>query len=202
MTATFLNHVSVVNSSSGNRNFFLFLDLITLCVCLLPGELVLLQSTDIESPGVRLYSFKGWKGKVPAYPLAHAGFIYRKIKDQAQCVSCHLAIERWVSYDEGFLLHKHYSPSCKFTRECYTIPTFLEQEKEFLEDSEMNTVLEHSASGNEQAKQCKICYSKEMCIMFLPCSHLLCCRACASRIDSCPLCCDTIVSKHKVYIAF
>ncbi|KAJ8765149.1 hypothetical protein K2173_010640 [Erythroxylum novogranatense] len=35
---------------------------------------------------------------------------------------------------------------------------------------------------------CKICNSRNSCILFLPCKHLCSCKACEAFIDSCPVC--------------
>ncbi|KAF9621426.1 hypothetical protein IFM89_021465 [Coptis chinensis] len=35
---------------------------------------------------------------------------------------------------------------------------------------------------------CKVCNSRNSCILFLPCRHLCSCKSCESLLDSCPVC--------------
>ncbi|XP_047350466.1 putative inhibitor of apoptosis [Vespa velutina] len=40
----------------------------------------------------------------------------------------------------------------------------------------------------EDGRLCKICYSAEMSIVFLPCKHMVSCLNCASTLSQCPIC--------------
>ncbi|KAF2904279.1 hypothetical protein ILUMI_01898 [Ignelater luminosus] len=46
----------------------------------------------------------------------------------------------------------------------------------------------------KEAKACKICLSEEAVIVFLPCSHLVACVNCASKLKNCPVC-RTVINK-------
>ena len=44
---------------------------------------------------------------------------------------------------------------------------------------------------NEELKEemnCKVCFTKFMNTVFLPCGHLACCESCAEQLKDCPLC--------------
>lgn len=45
---------------------------------------------------------------------------------------------------------------------------------------------------------CVICYEKEIKILLKPCSHLCVCSFCATKVDSCPVCREIIISKESV----
>jgi hypothetical protein len=163
-------------------------------LCILQAGLeVVMKNEDARSSTARLKSFKGWNGNIRAQALAHAGFIYRNVRDQVQCVTCGLAIEELASYQEFFLLHKQCSPTCYYTQSNY---------KEPLLPQPPDSIKNISSTMNEETKLCKICYSNEMCIVFFPCFHVISCKACANRLKCCPLCCSNVVLKKKVFISF
>ncbi|XP_070493554.1 E3 ubiquitin-protein ligase MYLIP isoform X2 [Chironomus tepperi] len=58
-------------------------------------------------------------------------------------------------------------------------------------------------SSNDTDKRvdltCSICMDQKIDTLFLPCAHLSCCKFCAEKCDSCPLCRKNISSKSLVY---
>ncbi|TKA74272.1 hypothetical protein B0A55_06194, partial [Friedmanniomyces simplex] len=46
---------------------------------------------------------------------------------------------------------------------------------------------------------CTICYEREMTTAFYDCGHVLACRECAARIDSCPICRRRVVGRLQLY---
>lgn len=53
----------------------------------------------------------------------------------------------------------------------------------------------------QQEKQCKICMDRDICMVFIPCGHLVCCKECSGSLVKCPICCGVISQKIKTYIA-
>uniref|UniRef100_A0A8C6TT65 E3 ubiquitin-protein ligase XIAP n=1 Tax=Neogobius melanostomus TaxID=47308 RepID=A0A8C6TT65_9GOBI len=53
----------------------------------------------------------------------------------------------------------------------------------------------------QREKQCKICMDRDICMVFIPCGHLVCCQRCSAALDKCPICCGTISQKIKTYIS-
>ncbi|XP_033740533.1 baculoviral IAP repeat-containing protein 2-like [Pecten maximus] len=47
--------------------------------------------------------------------------------------------------------------------------------------------------------QCKICMEEDVCVVFLPCGHLVCCFSCASLLYECPICRGAIEDKVRIY---
>ncbi|XP_069027497.1 E3 ubiquitin-protein ligase XIAP [Embiotoca jacksoni] len=86
--------------------------------------------------------------------------------------------------------------------------------EEFLEDCLNNTPESKAAQTKEQdedpleklrklqrEKQCKICMDRDICIVFIPCGHLVSCNVCSESLIKCPICCGVIKQKLKTYIA-
>ncbi|XP_068596442.1 E3 ubiquitin-protein ligase XIAP [Brachionichthys hirsutus] len=53
----------------------------------------------------------------------------------------------------------------------------------------------------QMEKQCKICMDKDICIVFVPCGHLVSCGECSVSLTKCPICCRAIAQKIKTFIA-
>ncbi|KAM4621656.1 E3 ubiquitin-protein ligase XIAP [Polymixia lowei] len=53
----------------------------------------------------------------------------------------------------------------------------------------------------QREKQCKICMDRDICIVFIPCGHLVTCKECSESLNKCPICCGVITQKIKTYIA-
>jgi len=48
---------------------------------------------------------------------------------------------------------------------------------------------------------CKICYDKEINVLFEPCNHTAACNVCASKLSQCPVCRTSIRKLTKFYLA-
>ncbi|XP_071394537.1 E3 ubiquitin-protein ligase XIAP [Centroberyx affinis] len=53
----------------------------------------------------------------------------------------------------------------------------------------------------QREKQCKVCMDRDICIVFIPCGHLVTCKECSESLSKCPICCGAITQKIKTYIA-
>jgi hypothetical protein len=40
----------------------------------------------------------------------------------------------------------------------------------------------------QASRECVVCCAQEPAVVFDPCLHMSCCKACADRVDKCPLC--------------
>ena len=47
---------------------------------------------------------------------------------------------------------------------------------------------------------CKICFSRVVGIIFLPCGHLVCCTSCAPAMVDCPICRKTVNGTVQAFI--
>ncbi|XP_067667421.1 uncharacterized protein [Haliotis asinina] len=51
-----------------------------------------------------------------------------------------------------------------------------------------------------EQRLCRVCSQKDVCILFLPCGHLVTCETCAETVDDCVLCNKTIMGTVKTYL--
>lgn len=81
-----------------------------------------------------------------------------------------------------------------------TLPYYIQKlklstpEKDEPKSQEINSLPEPGPvdQGTEDARKCKICYGKELGIIFLPCGHVVACTQCATSMSNCPVCRDPI----------
>ncbi|CRK97313.1 CLUMA_CG010707, isoform A [Clunio marinus] len=57
----------------------------------------------------------------------------------------------------------------------------------------------HEAESKRIDLTCSICMDNKIDTLFLPCAHLSCCRSCAQKCETCPLCRNPIKSTSVVY---
>lgn len=51
-----------------------------------------------------------------------------------------------------------------------------------------------------EQRLCRVCRQRDVCILFLPCGHLVTCESCAEKVDDCVLCNKTIMGTVKTYL--
>ncbi|XP_041652852.1 E3 ubiquitin-protein ligase XIAP [Cheilinus undulatus] len=86
--------------------------------------------------------------------------------------------------------------------------------EELVEDCQKNIQERDPAKSQEQdedpleklqrlqrEKLCKICMDRDICIVLIPCGHLVTCMKCSVSLVKCPICCGAITQKIKTYIA-
>lgn len=66
---------------------------------------------------------------------------------------------------------------------------------------ESQTQNESATGPTSDRHMCKICYDKEMGVVFLPCGHMMACPECALSVTTCPLCRKTIENAVRAYIS-
>lgn len=52
----------------------------------------------------------------------------------------------------------------------------------------------------EEERMCKICFSNTADMVFIPCSHMICCMECTQAIRQCPVCRTKIEKAIKTYV--
>ncbi|KAH9495556.1 E3 ubiquitin-protein ligase mib2 [Bulinus truncatus] len=60
--------------------------------------------------------------------------------------------------------------------------------------------LEISDHTKTSQPQCKICLTRDACVAFVPCGHLVSCPQCAEGLDKCPICRSDIKQWLRTYI--
>lgn len=68
-------------------------------------------------------------------------------------------------------------------------------------NKERNVSLEEENRKLKEARLCKICMDNEVCIVFLPCGHLVTCVNCAHSLADCPVCRQTIKATVRTFLS-
>lgn len=78
-------------------------------------------------------------------------------------------------------------------------PEVKPQDQEHYGQKEATNVEEQLKKLKEE-KACKICWDRDVCIVFLPCGHIATCKECSS-VKTCPICCSKILERVRIYMA-
>ncbi|CAB3380489.1 Hypothetical predicted protein [Cloeon dipterum] len=167
----------------------------------------------------RLASFSTWPASMKQRPgeLADAGFFYTSRGDLVQCYQCGGGLKFWGLEDVPWEQHAIAFPECPLFRAlAKTLKTFLdlkrtksttivaiqnpnrpeEQETKFEIDDEGDSSMAPGGGEEKEVRLCKVCLTKELGIVFLPCAHMVTCPECAPQLTSCPIC----RSKFSAYV--
>ncbi len=64
-----------------------------------------------------------------------------------------------------------------------------------------NETISKPKEENESRLLCKICFTKEIGVVFLPCGHQMVCKECAQRLTDCPVCRQPIRGYVRTYFS-
>ncbi|XP_058218454.1 probable BOI-related E3 ubiquitin-protein ligase 2 [Rhododendron vialii] len=59
---------------------------------------------------------------------------------------------------------------------------------------------ESEAEQSNKSVDCKLCFSKRCCVVFLPCRHLCSCKSCEGFVGFCPVCNSAKEASMEVYL--
>ncbi|KAF4529125.1 hypothetical protein B566_EDAN017188 [Ephemera danica] len=164
-----------------------------------------------------LLSFINWPVHHPksATELADAGFFYTGCGDRVICFHCGGGVKDWMSGDSPWVEHSIWFGNCdflvankgqQFVEKVKSITSMQNTNKsgfseisaevhEYkVEEMKDENINEHKNDEVEEMKKlensrtCKICFEKELSILFLPCGHLTACSECAPKMHNCPIC--------------
>uniref|UniRef100_A0A1B6IHN5 RING-type domain-containing protein n=1 Tax=Homalodisca liturata TaxID=320908 RepID=A0A1B6IHN5_9HEMI len=92
--------------------------------------------------------------------------------------------------------------SIKPVNEVSVAPTLTDNDTEFCDKKGTKTLtLEEENRRLREARLCKICMDSEVCIVFLPCSHLVTCVSCAQSLAACPVCRHNIKATVRTFLS-
>lgn len=156
----------------------------------------------------RLATFTDWPKSMKQKPseLAEAGFFYTGKGDHTICFYCGGGLKNWEEHDDPWEQHALWFSKCGFL--------ILQKTKEFVEkirgrkgegagrsgasEAEKPEAKPEATTTNNNAKEsdneqssntmCKICFTKQMGVVFLPCGHVVACVDCAPALKSCAVC--------------
>lgn len=77
-----------------------------------------------------------------------------------------------------------------------------QEPRHLLSTKDSMVILQRENERLQWAKKCKVCFSADVEILFLPCRHLVCCETCEPSVDDCPLstCGKHILGHVRVYL--
>lgn len=140
--------------------------------------------------------------------LAEAGFFYTGLGDYVQCYHCGNGIKDWFPDEDPWEEHARYFKECYFVRVIkgpefianFTIPQTDDQPSDDEKEAESLTLESNSVaimknipsdyfSIDEDIEfKCKICFEKNLGILFLPCRHFVSCGNCSTDLKKCVIC--------------
>jgi len=175
----------------------------------------------------RLRSYEMWPISLKLKPnaLSEAGFFYTGKGDQTICFHCGGGLKDWEESDEPWVEHARWFSKCSFVllikgkdfvdevcgrkvtkgkskSEENVAQTELEgglKEKKIDECAEQKR--EEGSSKSEHTSLCKICYTDEVGVVFLPCGHLVACAKCAVSLSTCAVCRQPVSATVRVFLS-
>lgn len=176
------------------------------------GPLVGPRFPEFTTKEDRLATFKNWPKSLKQTPeaLAEAGFFYMNVGDNVACFYCAVGCKSWEEHDIPWVEHAKWSPDCLFLQ----LHKGLEFARSFKPEDEKPASVEESTEEPQLVEQkvrnedattdnkatCKVCYDKEVGVVFVPCGHAAC-LDCAPALTKCHICRTAIERFIRIYIS-
>lgn len=174
------------------------------------------------SEAARLRTFKDWPRSMRQKPedLADAGFFYTGHGDKTKCFYCDGGLKDWEEDDIPWEQHARWFNRCAYvllvkgkqyvqmviTESCFigpdeedTIPSAVKPPAVKPETVQPQAIKPQEDASVEDSLLCKICFSEERNICFVPCGHVVACAKCALANSKCPMCRRTIQYAQRLY---
>uniref|UniRef100_A0A182P2M9 RING-type domain-containing protein n=1 Tax=Anopheles epiroticus TaxID=199890 RepID=A0A182P2M9_9DIPT len=178
---------------------------------------------DYASLDTRIRSFRNWNYGHVQDPtrLAEAGLYYTGPEDEVRCFHCDGGLRDWLVTDDPWHEHARSFAGCNFLQlvlgETY-ISEVLRNGNVGIADegcttssatvsqtsSSSTTSIERLREENNRLKEereCKICLTREVGVVFCPCGHLVSCVQCAPAIYNCPVCRALITGRIRTFLS-
>lgn len=168
------------------------------CGCYMPKNTKQAEYPAYDTYIKRLETFKNFPVNITKETFALAGFYYTGKKDQTLCYHCGVGLSDWDIKDDPWEKHAKWSEKCG-----YLINT---KGQEYINNIIGIKTTEEADSRITQknitnSNICKICYDRELNIVFLPCGHIIACETCSVKILTCSICRTRIEKIVKVYFS-
>ncbi|XP_062577389.1 death-associated inhibitor of apoptosis 2-like isoform X2 [Saccostrea cucullata] len=175
-----------------------------------------LQTSDVNSYIDRLSTFTDWPRQMSQQPeeLAAAGFVYTGVGDRVQCSFCGLQLHKWEPNETAFHEHLRWFPQCPFITEYFQQPLSIistSGSSVIVDPAVVREVLQCGFQQRDIEKAmselsinkgpCMVCANESRGTLFLPCTHICCCRWCGQLCCLCPLCRARVKARIQVYIS-
>jgi len=154
------------------------------------------------------FSYYRWPVQMKQQPkdMALAGFVYTGCNDSVMCFCCGNGVYNWETNDEPFEEHAHLHPECTYLKMMKS-PGFIrraktlckEQPKSVHQIEQTIETKDKSSESIDVSNECVLCLSQEKTVAFIPCGHLSACVECSFQVKICPVCRQSITSRHRIY---
>lgn len=164
---------------------------------------------------IRLSSFKTWPKNLTQKPeiLAEAGFYYTGVEDKVLCFHCGGGLNNWEESDEPWTEHALWFPTCQFLNmvKGASYVKMIKETKTTETDSVVKQKNDIGSNENKKSQEnkiepdlqnsCKICYTRELGLTFLPCGHVIACTMCGSALSNCAICREPITAVVRAFLS-
>lgn len=147
--------------------------------------------------------------KIPPEILAMSGLFSINDEPKLTCFHCGWQATEWDQYDDTWIKHITWSPSCHFikTAKGHEFQTRTKHHTDIvyaIQQLETPTN-KTSEQKTDTSFKCKICQSNDIGAVFLPCGHATTCSTCAKILNfttrKCPVCRDNYILYQDIYIS-
>uniref|UniRef100_A0A182QLR8 RING-type domain-containing protein n=1 Tax=Anopheles farauti TaxID=69004 RepID=A0A182QLR8_9DIPT len=182
---------------------------------------------EYASLDARIRSFRHWTYGHVQEPkrLAEAGFYYAGVADEVRCFHCDGGLRDWLVTDDPWHEHIRCFAGCSFLQlvlgETYinhvlhngnevastnvpgtstSVPENSATTRLAIDDDVTHRLQEENSRLREE-RECKICLTREVGVVFCPCGHLVSCVQCAPAIYNCPVCRALITGRIRTFLS-
>jgi len=176
----------------------------------------------------RLRSYEMWPIALKLKPntLSEAGFFYTGKGDQTICFHCGGGLKDWEESDEPWVEHARWFSKCNFVllvkgkdfvdevcgrkttkgkskseENLSQSSTECSKKEDSNSSKEVDVKKEEESGKSEHTSLCKICYTDEVGVVFLPCGHLVACVKCALSLTTCAVCRQSVTATVRVFLS-
>uniref|UniRef100_A0A182KIR2 RING-type domain-containing protein n=1 Tax=Anopheles christyi TaxID=43041 RepID=A0A182KIR2_9DIPT len=163
--------------------------------------------------------------------LAEAGLYYTGTDDEVRCFHCDGGLRDWLVTDDPWHEHARCFAGCNFLQlvlgETYVSEVLqngnvrIANDANLVSGSDATISQQHesAATANKETsneltqrlreennrlkeeRECKICLTREVGVVFCPCGHLVSCVQCAPAIYNCPVCRALITGRIRTFLS-
>lgn len=155
----------------------------------------------------RLESYKTWPHFAIPKPdaLSDAGFFYTGKQDETVCYHCGGRLRDWLDRQLPWVEHLMWFPKCSYViaaKERWLSPKIICDAKH-TGNTESSKTTDDADGGKRFILDgvCKICLSKEIGVMFLPCGHIAACVECAVNLITCAICRTPVSGTYRAFLS-
>ena len=124
------------------------------------------------------------------------GFFYVGEEDIVKCFCCNIKLQKWLLGDRAISEHAKWSETCPMVagKACVKWEGGEDMCQRY---SEVYRKSIQTQIPDEQ--KCKVCITRKINTVFIPCGHLAACQPYAETLDNCAICRQEIKDRQAVF---